>query len=406
MRKDEQVIFCPNCGTKNEGDAKFCLNCGQPLPQIYADQSDSENAKSTVSQKVPNQTSKSTIVDATTSRINSWTGGQGAVKVSLRDFFGQVFQSHSQAEAEEIFIAGTKTTTPDLADLADEQVQPWLFSRALVFTLILGALLWVLSLLNPRIGVTFSLDAALSVAVPVSALILFFEVNVYRNISFYQVIKITLVGGALSLIAAMILDSFLGMSGALNFTGALITGIAEELGKVLVAGYFIYRMRAKHIFNGMLIGAAVGSGFAAFENIMYMVDDSTGQLASVTAALVRSLFSISDHTEWCAIAAAALVMAKETKQLELEDFLRPNFLKFLLSVIVIHMLWDWDIYTSVIKNIILAVITWLFVFVLIHAGLREVKTLQLQMKKQGDTDAAPEQAQSNSWLIPNDDFAL
>lgn len=384
MNEEPKYVFCPNCGAKNDLSARFCVNCGQPLPNLNeASPNDDSSAQDNPTGE------KQTIVDATTSRINSWTGGHGAVKVSLRDFFAQVFKHHTKDEAEEIFIAGTKKTTPDLQDLADIKVQPWLFSRALLFTLLLAVLLWVLSLLNPRIGVTVSLDAALSVAVPVSALILFFEANVYQNISFYQVVKIALVGGALSLIAAMVLDSFLGTSGALNLSGALLTGVAEEVGKVLVAGYFISRMHAKHIFNGLLIGAAVGSGFAAFENIMYMVNDNNGQLASITQALNRSLFSISDHTEWCAIAAAALVMAKGADQLDMGDFLKPTFLKFLLSVIVIHMLWDWDIYDGLVKYAILAVITWLFVFVLIHAGLREVKTLQLQMKnKNEDLEAA------------------
>lgn len=230
-----------------------------------------------------------------------------------------------------------------------------------------------------------SLDVAIAIAVPVSALILFFEVNVYRNISFYQVIQIFLMGGALSLIATIILDSLLGNNGELNLWGALTTGIAEELAKVLVAAYFISRLNVKHIFNGMLIGAAVGSGFAAFENVMYIVDDSTGQLASVSDALLRALFSISDHTEWCAIAAAALVMVKGSRRLSFDDFMQPAFLRFLISVILIHALWDWDAISSLLTMAVLAVITWIFVFVLIHAGLREVKEMQLQLKQQQST---------------------
>ena len=28
--------FCPNCGTQNDGSAKFCLSCGVPLQQSQA----------------------------------------------------------------------------------------------------------------------------------------------------------------------------------------------------------------------------------------------------------------------------------------------------------------------------------------------------------------------------------
>ncbi|MBD5091424.1 MAG: PrsW family intramembrane metalloprotease [Lactobacillus sp.] len=370
---NDKYVFCPNCGTKNSITSKFCINCGNKLPTL-----DQNSSNSRVSSK-----EGSSILDTTTSKINSWTGGNGAVKVSLKDFFSQVFKHHTQEEAEEIFIVGTKRTTPSLNELINDKVQPWLFSRALLFTSILAILLWILSLLNPRVGITVSLDASLAVAVPVSALILFFEVNIYRNISFYTVIKIALAGGTLSLIVAMILDTFFGNNGTFNLSGAVITGISEEVSKVLVAGYFIYKLKAKHIFNGLLIGAAVGSGFAAFENIMYMINDETGQLATITEALIRSVFSISDHTEWCAITAAALVLTKGSKQLGLDDFLKPTFLKFLISVILIHTLWDWNIYDGIFKYVILAIITWLFVFVLIHAGLREVQELKLRSNKKG-----------------------
>lgn len=285
---DHQYVFCPNCGQKNNQGDKFCTNCGQKLPLLSKNADNNSHVQ---------KEKKENVIDATTSRINDWAGGNGAVKINLRSFFGQVFKHHSEEEAEEIFIVGTDKTTPPLTSLVNDNVQPWLFSRALVFTLILAGLLWVLSIFNPRIGVAISLDAILSVSVPVSALILFFEINVYKNISFYKVIQIFLTGGALSLIVAMIIDSFLGNSGEMNFTGTLITGIAEELGKVLVAGYFIYRLNTKYVLNGLLIGAAVGSGFASFENIMYMVNDQTGQLVTVSQALLRALSSISDHTE-------------------------------------------------------------------------------------------------------------
>lgn len=377
MTEKQHDIFCMYCGTKNSPDAKFCINCGRPLVKETPGH---QHAASIKRQPGQGRDDSDSVISATTSRINRWTGGHGAVKVSLRDFFGQVFKHHDVSEAEDIFIVGTDQTTPSLDQLVNDRVQPWLFSRALLFTLILAALLWVLALLNPRIGVVVSLDAATSIAVPVSALILFFEVNVYKNISFYRVTQIFLLGGALSLIATMILDTVIGASGQFNLWGALTTGIAEEVAKVLVAAYFISRMKVKHIFNGMLIGAAVGSGFAAFENIMYMINDNTGQLVSVSAALNRTLFSISDHTEWCAISAAALVLVKGGQKLTLDDFFKPAFLKFLVSVILIHALWDWDATDSLFKYVILAVVTWIFVFVLIHAGLREVKELQLKLK--------------------------
>lgn len=373
----QDYIFCTRCGAKNSASAKFCTHCGAPLVHVNRGSNVQRTSTDTPSQRRHN------VIDSTTSKINEWTGGQGAVDVSLKGFFGQVFKHHTEQESEDIFAVGTAQTTPSLDEVVNDRVQPWLFSRILVFIFLVAVLLWILSGFNPRLGIVVSLDTTITVAVPVSALVLFFEANVYKNISIYQVMKIMLVGGVLSLIASMLLDNLLGSTGSFDLVGALITGIAEEVGKVLVAACFIYKFNIKRIFNGLLVGAAVGSGFAAFENVMYMINDQTGQLSTISAVLLRTLSSISTHTEWCAITADALVLAKGSAELTTSDFFKGTFLKFLGSVILIHAFWDWNFLTTILKFVVLAIIAWLFVFVLIHAGLREVKELQLKMKKVG-----------------------
>ena len=369
---DRKYVFCTNCGTKNSIDNQYCTNCRQPLMKI---------AGQTTDQNVDHHNGQG-LIDNVTSQINAWTGGKGAVKVSLGDFFAQVFKRHSTEEAEELFIVGTDKTTPSLSDIVNDQVQPWLFSRVWGFVLAIGILMYFLLGLLPAYGIWISMDTFLAVAVPVSALVLFFECNVFQNISFYQVTKMALLGGVLSLIVTILFINFFGNRG-LDLMGALQTGFVEELSKVLVAAYFVYETRAKRVFNGLLIGAAVGTGFAAFENVEYMIDNQTGQIASMQEAITRTMFSISDHTEWCAIATAALVMVIAGKQLSSSDFFNLKFLRFLLVVMVIHALWDWNALDQfgTLRYLALAVITWLIVFVFIHAGLREVKMLQNETKK-------------------------
>lgn len=99
-------------------------------------------------------------------------------------------------------------------------------------------------------------------------------------------------------------------------------------------------------------------------------------------ALQRAAFPISDHTEWCAIATAGLVIVKGAQNLTASTFTNIRFLKFLGLVIVLHMLWDWNMFDNYtyIRYGIVAIITWVTVFVLIQAGLREVKELQLSKK--------------------------
>lgn len=176
----------------------------------------------------------------------------------------------------------------------------------------------------------------------------------------------------------MILDSLLDNPLTFDFSGALITGIAEEAAKVLVVGFCIYKLNTQRIFNGLLIGAAIGAGFAAFENIMYFVENNTGQIESIGFVLSRISASIATHTEWCAITAAALVLAKGVnRRLSISDFANLTFLKFFISVALIHMLWDWNIYYGGIKYVFLSILTWTFVFVMIYAGMREFEQLKL-----------------------------
>lgn len=369
MKEKNEIVFCTNCGTKNSIKSKFCIKCGKALAAVSDDgiENDNEYVKP-----------RGSMFDSATSKLNSWTGGNGAVKVSWKDFFSEVFKSHTEAEAEDIFIAGTNSTTPSLAEVSNEEVRPWLFSRILAVIVVAGILLTVLTRLNQStLGDLIAADVVISIAVPMSALVLFFEINVFKNISFYKIGKIMLLGGILSLIVTVLLNEFTSIND-LNLIGSLLTGLIEEISKVLIAAFFIQKLNIKRIFNGLLIGSAVGTGFAAFENIQYIVV-SNNQIVSFTDAFQRTLLSISDHTEWCAIATAALVIVKGSQKLTTNIFMDLRFLKFLALVILIHTCWDWNLFDNYtyIRYAILIVITWVTVFVMIHAGLREVKELQL-----------------------------
>lgn len=373
--------FCMSCGTKNDATSKFCIKCGKSLAKV------SNDGVEYADEKTESQQKSTSVLDTATSYLNGWTGGEGAIKVSWRDFFSEVLKKHTNDEAEAVFIVGTKTTTPSLSEIKDDKVRPWLFSRILLMIIVAGVLLTVLNSINQNMGDQVAVDVVFAVAVPLAALVLFFEINVYKNISFYRVVTIMLIGGITAIVFTVALRQILNISG-LNFVGALTTGAVEEAAKILIAAYFVHKLNVSRIFNGLLIGAAVGTGFAVFENIQYMmvgVQNGTQivwQLVSTNTALIRTLFSIADHTEWCAIATAALVIAKGNHRLTISNFAQPRFIRFFLLVVVIHMFWDWNFLNNLgnVRYAVLAIITWIIVFVLIHAGLREVTTLQLEQK--------------------------
>lgn len=67
----------------------------------------------------------------------------------------------------------------------------------------------------------------------------------------------------MSLVLTLLLYSILGANPKFNILGSLSIGFIEETGKLLVGCYFALKSRLTHVFNGMLIGDAVGTGFAA-----------------------------------------------------------------------------------------------------------------------------------------------
>ncbi len=86
-----------------------------------------------------------------------------------------------------------------------------------------------------------------SLAVPFSLLMMFFEINVYQNISVRQAMIIFLVGGILSLIVTMTFYMILPIRTEISIESAFIVGLVEELAKCVVIILFINAYKANYI---------------------------------------------------------------------------------------------------------------------------------------------------------------
>lgn len=318
------------------------------------------------------------LLDDATKEMNEWTGENKVVEIHLFAMFSEVFKPHHRDDAESLFIVGTRETTPSLEAVSVTPVKPWLFSR--VFA-VLGSSFFLLAILflvfrskNAVPGMIF----IGSLAVPFSLLIMFFEMNVFQNLSVYQLMLIFLVGGILSLVATMILYSLIPSGNGVSLESALIVGFIEETAKMLIIAFFINRFRLNYIFNGLLVGAAIGAGFAVFETAGY-----TGQYGIVTL-LMRSWQAIGTHTIWSAIMGAAIILAKDRHQpVTGGNMVAPKFLRFYLLAVFLHAAWDWNAPFAVLDILylqqwLLIAIGWVAIYVLVNAGLREARTLQGQ----------------------------
>ena len=236
--------------------------------------------------------------------------------------------------------------------------------------------------------------------VPLSTMILFMEVNAWKNVSLYKVIQTFLVGGCASLVATLFLFSIVG-SHELDFFGAFLTGIVEEIGKVVIVYWFLRKLGKLSILSGLLIGASVGAGFAAFESAGYamqpvilffqnsgyyaaygqQLDTSVMMDAINQSIFLRGFLAPGGHVTWAAISGAALVIAaKSNGKIDTSLFTDGKFLRLFVIPIILHGTWDSPLSAIgaqiYLIPIVLTIIVWIIMLILINMGLAEVSKIR------------------------------
>ena len=311
----------------------------------------------------------------------SWCDAATAV----RDFLSEVFKRHTEDDAEQVVIVGAVGTIPDPDTLTSECPRPWLYTRVFMFFLLTTLLLFVASVLT-NFGQFSNVLVIGAFAVPFTVLVFFFEFNIFRNISFYTVLKALFIGGALSLIITAVLPSF-WFNGVTSASDAFVAGIGEEVAKLLVVYWILKRNHAyPYILNGVLVGAAVGAGFAIFETAGYGMacfrdgDNTWIGKESVFVLSLRSLLAPGGHVVWAAISGAGLLLAARREPLSAGMFRRKAFVMAFLASVVLHVLWDMPFFESLFWTIgymlVLTLVAWGVVTWFLRRGLEEVDTMR------------------------------
>lgn len=322
---------------------------------------------------------------------------------SLHKFFSEIFKRHTEEELLDCFIAGTRQGTPALSSVSTTFPAPWIFARFFLFTLLLYlGFGWACSYFENPILIPGLLFVG-NFGIPFCIFLLFYELNVRRDVPLYKAIQALIGGGVISIIVSLLLFS------QTRSEAPIWAGPIEETAKLLAAILVAGRFRNGRILTGLLFGVAIGSGFAAFESAGYtfvtlwqnyichlhaQIVPEQAQEALRAAELYhnpddvmhsRALLSPFGHMIWTAISAGAYWSVLNSKirsgrrmptatNIDFSILYDISFLCIAAIPVVLHMLWN-----SVAGlffpygHIIIGVVGWIIVLRLVNSGLNQIK---------------------------------
>lgn len=153
------------------------------------------------------------------------------------------------------------------------------------------------------------------------------------------------IGGILGVLGASVLESLLlpvppTPTHGLPLSSAVVVGLIEEGCKIAAVVLLAWRMPHTSQMDGLLLGGAVGMGFAALESTGYAFTAfllSQGHVdASIATTVIRGLLAPFGHGVWTAILGAMLFRESGPRRFRITG---PVILTYLF-VSALHGLWD------------------------------------------------------------------
>ncbi|SHG99351.1 PrsW family intramembrane metalloprotease [Streptoalloteichus hindustanus] len=146
------------------------------------------------------------------------------------------------------------------------------------------------------------------------------------------------VGGVLGVLAASLLETYLLAPSPWMYVGV---GLIEELVKLLALAYVARHLRRRSLRDGLVLGASVGFGFAAFESAGYALNAlitvrGLDLRALVETEILRGLLAPVGHGLWTAIAGGVLFAASGAGRWRITAGVAWTY----LAVAALHALWD------------------------------------------------------------------
>ena len=363
--------------------AKFKVNCGNCSQTLEADDEwiGMELPCPVCGKKIKLQ--EITLQDVAENGDNEEKGVLNGVMKSafgvdkLQDFnfvhiVQQIFKFRKWEEKEDYLSYGVPCKTPELAEIDTSWPAPWLFVRVITFTILSTLfLIWKMDFLGMN-NVYLPIVILGIVGIPMATLVLFWELNVARNVSFLSLCRIAWINGLVSIVATIIICRFVG-----EYSNAIWAGPIEETAKAIAMLFFIGNKKYRFKLNGLLIGAAVGAGFDIVETGGYFINEiSDGAAGNPDGMMiVRTLLSPFAHIPWSAMVGFALWRVKGNDGLSSLELGSHKFISLFVCAVGLHMFNNSTLLGDelIIKAVIIAAVEYSIIIYLVQDGINEIR---------------------------------
>lgn len=322
--------------------------------------------------------------------------------ISWGDIFSDVWKKHRKDQRTALLTKGMGSHIPAPNRMLSDWQKPWLFARVLIAGLALSVLIGISCVIFPGYGMLLMLCLLPAFVVPLSVMLFYWEMNIPGNISIYEALLLTLLGGCLSLTVTGIMRTvFPGISEIAFLAGPH----PEELAKCLIVTIFLCRKKYNYGLQGILIGGAVGVGFSAMESAGYALQifDIGIQNAMGTNIIIRSMadilvrrgvLAIGGHVVWAALYGGALALIKGKGKMSPKCFANSLFWLTFSAAFLLHTAWNFSAsylagklpdslvaslvkfeagtVTQWVKYIVLIILAWLLLFYIMKKSIRQM----------------------------------
>lgn len=264
--------------------------------------------------------------------------------ITWKDILEQSFRKHSREDMEKAMQASHPLPAQSMW-LGWQR--PWLWWEFAKYGLGLVAILYGLfygCAFFLKGGVTETLVHMVMIippiVIPFIIMVLLWELNVPRNISFMELMSYFLFGGILTFaINSLFFIPF--PSGMPSFYAALREEPAKLAASLLLLLY-AQKVQKKQIcgLTGLVIGAAVGAAFSGFESVSYAINSSDNVLNMIDVQLLRALLALGGHITYCMPYVTAIALHMENGKFSVKSFLNPMAIGSFAFSVLLHAIWN------------------------------------------------------------------